>query len=179
MKKTYVITGAAATGKTTLIEELRKLNIKCEDELARPLIEELLEKKSNLLPWIDLTGFNDLLLARFIAQHNSLSDDLQFLDRGIPDIVGYLNASEKEVDKKFHDAIKKYRYHQKVFFTEPWKEIYVTDSARREPFEQNVKISNALKKSYIDAGYDVICVPKLPVKDRLAFVLKEVGHKSK
>ncbi|MFA6064857.1 MAG: AAA family ATPase [archaeon] len=177
MKKTFVITGAAATGKTTLIEELRKLNINCQDELARVVINEELEKKSDLVPWINLEGFNEILLAKFIAQHSSLSEDLQFLDRGIPDIIGYLQAAKKPVHEKFNMAAKKYRYSNKVFFTEPWKEIYVTDNARREPFEQNVKISDALMKSYIDAGYDLICIPKLSVKERLEFVLKEVGHK--
>ncbi len=177
MKRTYVITGAAATGKTTLIEELRKLKINCQDELARVIINEELEKKSDLVPWINLEGFNELLLTRFISQYNSLSNDLQFLDRGIPDIIGYLHAGEKPVHEKFHSAVKQYRYSNKVFFTDPWKEIYANDVARREPFEQSVKISDALKKSYIEAGYDLVYVPKLPVKERVDFVLKEVGHK--
>lgn len=177
MKRTFVITGAAATGKTTLIEELRKLKINCQDELARVIINEELEKKSDLVPWINLEGFNELLLTRFISQYNSLSDDLQFLDRGIPDIIGYLHAGEKPVHEKFNSAVKQYRYSNKVFFTEPWKEIYANDNARREPFEQSVKISDALKKSYLEAGYDLVYVPKLPVMQRVEFVLKEVGYK--
>jgi predicted ATPase len=177
MKRTYVITGAAATGKTTLITELRKLGLNCQDELARVIINDQLEKKTNIVPWIDLIGFNDLLLENFITQHTSLSNDLTFLDRGLPDIMGYLNASNMPIHEKFHSAAKKYRYSNKVFFAEPWKEIYETDNARREPFEQNLKISEGLRKSYLHEGYDVISIPKLPVKERVEFLLKEVGHK--
>jgi predicted ATPase len=179
MKRTYVITGAAATGKTTILNELRKNGIICHDELARVVINEELEKKTNFVPWIDLNGFNDLLLERFIAQHSSLSNDLQFVDRGIPDIIGYLSAAQKDVHPKFHTAVKKYRYHTKVFFTEPWKEIYHTDLARREPFEENLKISAALKNSYFESGYDLVVVPKGPVVERVEFILKEVGHEKK
>jgi predicted ATPase len=179
MKRTYVITGAAATGKTTILGELRKKGIACHDELARVVINEELQKKTRFVPWIDLNGFNELLLERFIAQHSSFSSALQFVDRGIPDIIGYLSAAQKEVHPKFRDAAIKYRYHKKVFFTEPWKEIYHTDLARREPFEENLKISSALKSSYLESGYDLIVVPKGPVVERVDFILKEVGHKKK
>jgi len=171
MKSVYVITGAASTGKTTIINELRKRGILCQDELARPLITKLTEQKSSLVPWIDLNGFNNLLLDQYIKQHNTLTDQTQFLDRGIPDIIGYLSADNKPIHKKFYEATKKYRYNNNVFFTEPWQDIYHIDNERREPFSKNELISNSIKKSYIDAGYDVISVPKGTVKERVDFIL--------
>ena len=174
MKSVYVITGAASTGKTTIINELRKRGILCQDELARPLITELSIKKSPLVPWIDLNGFNDLLLTKFIEQYNNLPDKVQFLDRGIPDIVGYLKASNIKIPLKYDCAVHNYKYNKKVFFTEPWREIYGTDSERKESFETNMRISNCLKEAYIIAGYDIYVVPKLPVNERVDFIKKSL-----
>jgi len=174
MKQTYVITGAASTGKTTIINELRNQGYLCQDELARPLINELVKNKSSLVPWIDLNGFNDLLLTKFIEQYNSLPDTVQFLDRGIPDIIGYLSADKKPIDIKFDCAAHNYKYNKKVFFTEPWHNIYSVDNERREPFTKNELISNKIKESYIINGYDIYCVPKLPVEERVKFIISKI-----
>lgn len=176
MKNTYVITGSASTGKTTIINELRNRGHVCHDELARPLIADLVSKKSSLVPWSDLNGFNDLLLEKFITQYETLPDKVQFLDRGIPDIVGYLKASNIKIRLKYDCAVHNYKYNKKVFFTEPWREIYGTDSERKESFETNMRISNCLKDAYIIAGYDIYIVPKLPINERVDFILNNISN---
>ena len=44
-KKHYVITGAPSTGKSSVINELRKMNFVCHEEIAREIIKENQETK--------------------------------------------------------------------------------------------------------------------------------------
>ena len=176
-KNIFIITGGPAVGKTTLLESLRKRGHKCMDEVARQVIEEELKKKSNLVPWIDLHNFNMVVLERQIKQHANVSEELHFFDRGIPDSIGYLRLGGKEVHPEIHLAAKRRRYNKKIFFLEPWKEIYVNDEVRKEPFEYALKISDHIKNAYLELDYEIISVPKTPVEERVEFILKEIKKK--
>ena len=179
MDNIYVITGGPSVGKTTLLEALRARGFKCLDEVSRAVIKEQLSLKSNLLPWIDLHNFNMLLLERQVKQHGSVGEELHFFDRGIPDNIGYLRLGGKEVHPDIHAAAKKHRYNKKIFFLEPWEEIYANDEVRKEPFHYALKLSEHIKKAYLELDYDVAVVPKGPVEERVEFVLKEIRHKKK
>ena len=109
-----------------------------------------------------------------IEQNKLVSNEIQFFDRGIPDNIGYLRLGNNPVPEEFHSAARNYRYNKKVFFLEPWKEIYVNDAERKEPFEVALKISESIKNAYIELDYDVICVPKRPVHERVEFILKKI-----
>ena len=47
-KKHYVITGAPSTGKSSVINELRKMNFVCHEEIAREIIKENQETKHGM-----------------------------------------------------------------------------------------------------------------------------------
>jgi predicted ATPase len=173
----FVITGGPAVGKTTVLDALRKRGFKCFDEVARQVIEEQLSSGGKVVPWLDLSGFNKLVLEREVKRHADVSEELHFFDRGVPDQIGYLNSGGVEVHPEIHMAAKKRRYNKTVFFLEPWKEIYLNDSVRKEPFEYALKISEHIKNAYVELDYDVIVVPKGPVEERVDFILKEVKKK--
>ena len=65
---------------------------------------------------------------------------------------------------------KKYKY-DKIFFFEPWKEIFINDSERKETFEQTEEISKYLIEGYKSMNYNLIIVPKLPTKERMNFII--------
>jgi predicted ATPase len=177
MKEIFVITGAPCAGKSSIISELDLRGFKCLPEESRILIKELIEAKSNLVPWSDLLGFNKMLIKRQINQYLSAPEGHSFFDRSFVDDIGYLRHSNASIPEEFFEAINKYRFNKTVFFTEPWEQIYVNDSERKEPFDAAVRLSDHMKKAYLDAGYEVIAVPKLTIPERVDFILKSVGLK--
>lgn len=174
MGNVFVITGAPGGGKTSILNGLAEKGFKCFPEESRILIKELTEANSKSLPWIDLLAFNELLLERQIKQYLSASDGVCFLDRSFVDNIGYLNSSNLQPFPRLVDAVNRYRFNKKVFFTEPWEEIYINDSERKEPFSMALAITNHMKKAYIDSGYEVVAVPKLPVPERIDFILNQL-----
>ncbi|VVB74422.1 AAA domain protein [uncultured archaeon] len=179
MNNIYIITGGPASGKTTLIRALRKKGFKCFDEVAREIIKEQLASKGDIVPWIKLAEFNMLVLQRQINQHLGVGEELHFFDRGIPDNIAYLTNGNLPVHPALHEASKKHRYNEKIFFLEPWREIYKNDEVRKEPFDAAVRISEHIKNAYLDLKYEVIVVPKVSVKERVSFILSHVSSNEK
>ncbi len=174
MKKVFVITGAPGGGKTSIITELERRGFKCLPEESRILIKELVEIDSPALPWRDILVFNKLLLDRQIKQYLAAKDETCFLDRSFVDNIGYLKHSGVQVIDSISEIIDKYRFHNTVFFTEPWKEIYTKDSERVESFSTASKLSKFIKEAYIESGYEVVSIPKLPVSKRVDFILERI-----
>lgn len=170
-----VITGGPATGKTSLIQALNKIGNQTFPEVARQIIKEQLEIKSNLVPWDDVSGFSKLVLEEQLNHFNSATNKLNFYDRGIPDLIGYLNHGNQPIFDKLNECNSSHRYNT-VFILPPWKEIYETDNERRENFEDAVLIYEALKSAYSNTGYDFIIVPKLKMEERLKFILDKLNE---
>ena len=61
-----------------------------------------------------------------------------------------------------------------VFILPPWKEIYVSDEARYENYEQSVLIHNHLVETYTKYGYQLIEVPKDSLDNRILFILDKI-----
>ena len=179
-KNIFIITGGPSVGKTALLRGLRAHGCKCFDEVARQIIDEQLKVGGDIVPWIKLDLFNQHVLVRMIEQYSGATSEPHFFDRGLPDNVGYLRLGNTPLRPELEAALKKHRYNKVVFFLEPWKEIYINDAARKEPFEFAVKVSDCIKGAYVEFGYDVIVVPKVSVEERVEFVLnkvKELGKK--
>jgi predicted ATPase len=169
----YVIAGAPGAGKTTIIKELKKMGFICHDEIPRQIIEEQLKINGSILPWVNLPAFNDEILKREIERFFSAPIP-SFFDRSLVDPVAYLSLSGKKVPKKFIDAAKKHKYHNKVFFVELVEEFYVNDSSRKETFSEAKKVGAAIKKAYVDFGYEIISVPKGTPLQRVKQILKHI-----
>ena len=69
-----------------------------------------------------------------------------FFDRGLHDIFAYLNYVKKSYDS-MNIKLEKYSY-DIAFILPPWKEIYKTDSERKETYEQSIEIYRCIKKIY-------------------------------
>ena len=173
----FIITGGPSVGKTSLLNGLRNKGHKCSEEIAREIINEQLKIKGDIVPWIKLDLFNQHVLLRMIKQHETVSEEVHFFDRGLPDNIGYLRLGNLSLRPELKEAVNKYRYNKKVFFLEPWKEIYVNDVVRVEPFEFALKVSDNIKNAYLEFGYEVVVVPKVSVEKRVEFVLNQINNK--
>jgi len=174
----YIIAGAPGAGKTTIINELKKLGFICHDEIPRQIIEEQLKVGGDIVPWKNISTFNDEILKREIERFFS-SPPHSFFDRSLVDPVAYMNLFGGSVPQKFVDAAKKHRYFEKVFFVELVQDYYVNDASRKETFSQALKVGDALRKTYLEFGYEIISIPKGTPKERVDHILKHVNKNKK
>lgn len=175
--KKIVLTGGPGTGKTSLLKILEKNGYQCLHEISRQItldaqrrgISQLFLKKPLL--------FSEMLLTGRIKQHKEaeqFDSEIIFIDRGIPDVVAYLDYFGNEYPPLFNEACRNHPY-DLVFLLPPWKEIYVSDNERYESYDQAVSIHDHLEESYRRSGYDPIEVPKGTIKERFAFILDHLS----
>ena len=170
-----VITGGPATGKTSLIKAFHNSGYETFDEVARKIIQEQLILKTNKVPWDDIVGFSKLVLLGQVQDFNSANADLVFYDRGIPDIIGYINHGRKKLFENLKISNQSNRYDH-VFILPPWEEIYTTDNERRENFEESKIIYNEIEKAYISSGYHPVRVPLDSIDNRIKFILNNLSE---
>lgn len=168
----YIITGAPSTGKTSVLNELNSRGYRCHNEIARQIIRENLDSGLEIFPWNQMKLFSDMVLERMKKLVTTLNpDSLQFLDRSMVDLIGYMKFANKEVPENYISEALTVGYAKKVFFLPIWQEIYTTDEERKENLEEAQSISNALTSAYTSLGFELIEVPKGTVSERVDFIL--------
>ncbi len=170
--KWCVITGTVSSGKTSVINELAKRGFPTQIETARSVIEGYLNTGKTLQDVRDnqlelQTKIMDAIAER---ENNLDNDKFIFLDRGMPDNIGYFkfsNLDDTEVTSKSYI----YKY-DKIFFFErlPLEE----DGLRREDEEIAKEMERLHIEDYKAIGYNLIHVPVMPIQDRVEFILDNI-----
>jgi len=181
--KRIVITGGPSTGKTAVIEALEQKGYHCLEEVIRAMTLAKKAEESNLVfesnPIVsvaDPMAFNQMILNARIAQFESSlksSDEFVFFDRGIPDVLAYMDCFDQEYDESFKEASVANRY-DLIFLMPPWKEIHVVDNERFESYEESLRVNACLEHSYTSFGYDVQIVPKDTISNRVDYILERI-----
>jgi len=179
--KKVVITGGPGTGKTSVIQHLAETGFTCVPEIIRTMTEaaKLNDNKNevatNPLAFVDdPMAFNRKLLEGRKQQylHASKEDqDLIFFDRGIPDILAYMDYFKQVYSEEYIHACNSYRYDMAIILP-PWKEIYSSDSSRLENFREATEIHEHLLATYNRFHYDPIFIPKGSVAERVSCILE-------
>lgn len=172
-----VITGGPGTGKTSVIQSLEQAGHVCFHEISREVTREAQKKGINQLFLKDPLLFSELLLEGRIRQfHEASKMSLEhvFLDRGIPDVVAYMNYFKNEYPPVFNQVCQEYLY-EKIFILPPWKKIYTEDNERYESYEQAVAIHDQLAETYAFHGYEAIEVPCGTIEERSSFILQHLA----
>ncbi len=183
-KNKVVITGAPGTGKTSIVNGLEQKGFHCFHEIIRDMTSKAKKEGnsnefvSNPLVFVeDAHQFNmDLLLGRTAHYKQSLKTNvpISFFDRGIPDVLAYMDFFGQVYDEEFMAYCEIHRY-DSVFIVPPWEEIYISDNERLESFEEAEKIHLALMATYSQFGYNPIEVPKDEVPKRIDFILETLN----
>jgi predicted ATPase len=175
--KLYIVSGGPGAGKTTLLLELQKLGYSHAPEAARQIIREQVSAGGTALPWSDRRAYTQMMLDRSIDLYLQYTPAAQitFSDRGIPDTLCYARLIGLADTKFIEQACRRYRYAPIVFLAPPWREIYQTDSERKQDFEEAVRTFGLMSQLYRELNYTAIEVPKLGPAERARFVLDQLG----
>lgn len=176
-KEIIVIIGGPGTGKSTIIDGLVSKGFCCYPEISRQVTLEAKKQGIEQLFLENPLLFSELLLEGRKKQFNSALEEPQniiFIDRGIPDILAYMHYIGDSYPLHFDTACRENVY-TKIFILPPWEEIYVSDEARYENFEQAKLIYNHLTETYQNYGYKLTEVPKDTLDNRILFILDEIS----
>lgn len=181
LPKKVVITGAPGTGKTVVIKELESRGYHCYHEIIRDMTaaakinKNLSKEVSNPLVFVaDPLAFNKALLKgreSDFDQSLNIKDSICFFDRGIPDVLAYMDYFKQPYPTYFKTTCKESRY-DLVFVLPPWKEIFKSDNERLESFKEAQEIHQQLLTTYKRFGYSPIELPKNSITERVSFVLE-------
>jgi len=167
-----IISGGPGFGKTSIIDELEKRSYNVMHEVSRSIIKEQLESGGDILPWKNLTTFSRLLFERRVKQFQEAAENKWvFFDRGIPDIVAYMNKDSLEVPNSYMHKVEKCSYFPVVFIVPPWKEIFKNDDQRMEDYKTAFELSDVIVNTYKNLGYKIETLPKVTVNERTDFIL--------
>ena len=175
--KKVVIAGGPGTGKTSIINHLKECGFLCYDEISRQVT---LQARKDGIEQLFLTEpllFSQKLLEgrtqQFIDAANE-TENIVFLDRGLPDVIAYMDYIGDVYPKHFVEACENHKY-DAIFILAPWQEIFTSDSERYESYEEAIEIHHHLLDTYKRFGYQLIDVPFGSVKNRSDFILESLN----
>ena len=172
-----VITGGPGSGKTSLIEALAALGHPVEPEAGRAIIRRQQAIDGQALPWRDRALFAELMLDRDLEAHARSAAVARpvFHDRGVPDVIGYLNLCGLPIPAHLDRAARDLRYHRQVFIAPVWPEIFGPDAERRQDLDEACRTFEAMAAVYPAYGYALIELPRVSVEARVAFILEKTA----
>jgi predicted ATPase len=173
----FVLSGGPGAGKTTVLRELASRGFPFAPETARQIIQEQVQSGGIALPWRDREAYALLMLERSIESYLARTPASRptFSDRGIPDTLCYARLIGLSDQAPILEACRQYRYAPIVFLAPPWKEIYETDSERKQDFAEAVRTFDQMARVYQDCGYATLELPRVGPPARAEFILGQVA----
>ncbi|GAA4940707.1 ATP-binding protein [Algibacter agarivorans] len=175
--KKIVITGGPGTGKSTLINELIRRGYSCLEEISRQVTLDAKKEGIDQLFLSKPLLFSELLIKGRQKQYvaaNIFTNETVFFDRGVPDVLAYMDFIGDTYPENFVE-ISKNSIYDMVFILKPWKAIYTSDNERYESFKQALEIHDYLLRTYQSFNYKLIDVPFDTVEKRTDFILKTLN----
>jgi predicted ATPase len=169
----HVLTGGPGSGKSTLIAALAQARVATSPEVGRQVIREQLAAGGGALPWADELAFAEAMWPREVAAHAVAlaTGRAVVLDRGAPDVVGFLRVSGLSVPPHIDAVARNTRYNSRVFLAPFWPEIYAHDAERKQSPEVAAATEAVMRATYADNGYTLVELPRAPVAERVRFIL--------
>lgn len=168
-----VISGCSGGGKSTLLDELARRGRAVAPEPGRRIVLQALADGGIALPWVDPAAFARRAIALSLEDRAGAEAGVwTFFDRGLVDAAAALQHLTGE--PALERLGRAHRYHDQVFLTPPWPEIYVADPERRHGFDEAAAEYERLIQAYRGLGYRLTVLPKVSPAERADLVLKVV-----
>lgn len=171
------ISGCSGGGKSSLLLELARRGYRVFAEPGRQIVKEQNYIGADGIPSKDGRKFAELCLSR--SMHDMIASAATsthvFFDRSIIDSYNGLEQLPGGAPLHFRKAVESFRYNRKVFITPPWPEIFANDSERTHGYQDAVAEYDTLLPAYRRLGYETIVIPRMSIKERVDFILKELG----
>ncbi len=169
----FVLTGGPGSGKTVLIEELKRRGVVCVDEVARKIIQDEMAKGEDAVPSDVQIRVEKMLIRSIETYQEALKEGkVTVFDRGILDYLAYADHTNTKVSDEFRRT--ELIYNKKVFILPPWEEIFCNDTERKQTFEEAVEVYQFCFNIYTSHGYEVIVLPKVDINARADFIINEI-----
>jgi predicted ATPase len=172
-----VITGGPSSGKSTVIRLLKDQGFQTTIELARHYIDlQRMNGRSTEEIRANQRQFQHKVLNLQIEQERRLDpQEVVFLDRGLPDELAYYQYFNLPPDEKLIEYLNQNTY-KKIFIMDllPLDKDY----ARTEDVEAQKTLHQLIIDIYKKRSEPVVMVPVLPPKERVKFILDNLGIKS-
>lgn len=170
-----VLSGGPGSGKTSVLDLLKKMGYQCFEEQSRKVIQQAKDKGIENMFLTDPTSFSEALYQERKTDFERAQKAVVipkkpyvFFDRGIHDIYAYLDALGKG-ETYWKDRVMRFRYDLILLFP-PWEAIYKKDAQRMESFDEAVRYFTFLEKIYEETGAPIVKIPKAPVTARATFI---------
>jgi len=176
----HVVTGGPGAGKTSLVEAVARRGIATVAEAGRAVIREEAACGGTALPWADRAAFARRMLARDVAGHRratALPGPVLF-DRGIPDVIGWLDLCGLPVPAEAMRAARTLRYNRRVFLAPFVPEWFTQDAERRQDPVEAAETCRVMAATYAGLGYEVVKLPVAGIAARVDLVLRALGGAS-
>jgi predicted ATPase len=169
----HVLTGAACTGKTTLIDMLAERGFQTVAETARVYIDQELAKGRTLDElFADPATETGIEAMQRIAEGELSATDVAFLDRAMPDSLTFRRFKGEDPNEILAECCR--RRYASVFILD--RLPLELDGARIDDDVMSDYLDEWLARDYEALGYDVVRVPVLPREERLAFILDRLSE---
>ncbi|PIO97354.1 AAA family ATPase [Pleomorphomonas carboxyditropha] len=172
----FVVTGGPGTGKSTLIEELARRGLHSMPEAGRAIIRDQVRIGGAAVPWGDRALYAELMLGWELRSYHEAAalERPVMMDRGIPDVVGYLTLIGLPVAAHIEAAARLHPYNRLVFLAPYWPAIFTQDDERKQDRREAEATGRVLGETYARLGYRVVELPFRGVEERADFVLARV-----
>ncbi len=171
-----VVTGGPGSGKSSLIDALAQRGFRTMPEAGRAIIRDQIRIGGKALPWADRALFAELMLGWELRSYQEAlaSDALVLMDRGMPDVVGYLTLCGLPVPAHFETAAKTYPYNKRVFLAPYWDAIFTQDTERKQDRQEAEATGMVKAETYGRLGYQIVELPLVGIEQRADFVAENL-----
>ena len=170
----HVLTGAICCGKTTLIDMLDDMGFQTLPETSRLYLEREVAK-GRKLEEIFTSTVDERALTEMqrIAEHSLEAQLVTFIDRALPDYLWFWRLLEMDPNELLAQCFH-FRY-RSVFILDQLP--LQLDRVRLDNGAYTHLLDEWLTRDYDALGYEVVRVPVLPPKERVAFVLENLSER--
>lgn len=162
-----IISGPPGSGKTTIINTLKKRGYMCFSEINPNHISDCKVKNDKYL-------LSEFIFNHRKKEHDTNTHQITFYDRSMIDVIAYLKYWQITYPTNWDNIIQNSQYCQKVFYTPCWQEIYTNTKIRPESFYETQLIDKVLQSVYIKLNFNIIEIPKNQISKRIDFIINNI-----